>query len=109
MASIERRSGWYRSATATPRTGSAAGPVAVDKQKIVANPLRPGRDAASGAHPKAIQTRMGHSSIRVTLDRYGHLLPGLDQAIASSFGNELRTARDRRSSTVVHGDFAATA
>jgi integrase len=27
---------------------------------------------AEGAHPKAIQTRMGHSSIRVTLDRYGH-------------------------------------
>ena len=32
---------------------------------------------AEGAHPKAIQTRMGHSSINVTLDRYGHLFPGL--------------------------------
>jgi len=52
---------------------------------------------------------MGHSSIRVTLDRYGHLLPELDQAIATSFGNELRKARDRRASTVVHGDFGATA
>ncbi len=31
---------------------------------------------ASGAHPKAIQARMGHSSINVTLDRYGHLFPG---------------------------------
>jgi len=47
---------------------------------------------ASGADPKAIQTRMGHSPIRVTLDRYGHLLPELDQAIAASFGNELRRA-----------------
>jgi integrase len=28
---------------------------------------------AEGAHPKAIQVRMGHSSINVTLDRYGHL------------------------------------
>jgi integrase len=37
---------------------------------------------AAGAHPKAIQTRMGHSSINVTLDRYGHLLPELDEAIA---------------------------
>jgi len=64
---------------------------------------------ASGAHPKAIQTRMGHSSIRVTLDRYGHLLPELDQAIAASFGNELRRARDRRSSTVAHGDFGVRA
>lgn len=29
-------------------------------------------------HPKVIQERMGHSSIQVTFDRYGHLLPGLD-------------------------------
>ncbi len=40
---------------------------------------------ASGAHPKAIQVRMGHSSITVTLDRYGHLFPELDEAIAVAF------------------------
>ena len=62
---------------------------------------------AAGAHPKAIQTRMGHSSIRVTLDRYGHLLPELDQAIAQSFGTELTEARKRRNGGVVHGDFGA--
>ncbi len=28
---------------------------------------------AQGAHPKAIQKHLGHSSIQVTLDRYGHL------------------------------------
>ncbi|HEX2040887.1 MAG TPA: hypothetical protein VHF47_14270 [Acidimicrobiales bacterium] len=28
---------------------------------------------------------MGHASITVTLDRYGHLFPELDQAIASAF------------------------
>jgi integrase len=27
---------------------------------------------AQGAHPKAIQVHLGHSSITVTLDRYGH-------------------------------------
>lgn len=32
---------------------------------------------ANGAHPKAIQERMGHSSVTVTLDRYGHLFPSL--------------------------------
>jgi integrase len=32
---------------------------------------------AQGAHPKAIQQRMGHASITVTLDRYGHLFPSL--------------------------------
>lgn len=31
-----------------------------------------------GKHPKVIQERMGHSSISVTFDRYGHLLPNLD-------------------------------
>jgi integrase len=32
---------------------------------------------ALGAHPKAIQERLGHSSITVTLDRYGHKLDEL--------------------------------
>ena len=51
---------------------------------------------AVGAHPKAIQTRMGHSSINVTLDRYGHLFPELDEAIATSFGDHLAEARRKR-------------
>ena len=38
---------------------------------------------ATGAHPKAIQDRLGHSSIQVTLDRYGHLMPGTDADVAS--------------------------
>ena len=37
---------------------------------------------SQGAHPKAIQARLGHSSVQVTLDRYGHLFPELDAAIA---------------------------
>lgn len=37
---------------------------------------------ALGEHPKLIQTRLGHSSIQVTLDTYGHLFEGLDQAAA---------------------------
>lgn len=28
-----------------------------------------------GVHPKAIQHHLGHSSIQITMDRYGHLLP----------------------------------
>jgi integrase len=32
---------------------------------------------AAGAHPKYLQAQMGHSSIRVTLDLYGH--PGREQ------------------------------
>ena len=30
---------------------------------------------------KAIQERLGHSSIRLTLDRYGHLFPSLDETM----------------------------
>jgi integrase len=33
---------------------------------------------AQGAHPKAIQARLGHGSIRTTLDLYGGLFPSLD-------------------------------
>lgn len=62
---------------------------------------------AEGAHPKAIQVRMGHSSISVTLDRYGHLFPELDEAIATSFGERLAAVRGRRSSTVVRATFGS--
>jgi integrase len=46
---------------------------------------------ALGAHPKAIQERLGHSSITVTLDRYGHLFPKLDESLTSRL-DELRTS-----------------
>ena len=62
---------------------------------------------AAGAHPKAIQSPMGHSSINVTLDRYGHLFPELDEAIAEAFGRSLDEATERRSTVVVKGDFGA--
>lgn len=32
--------------------------------------------------PKAVQARMGHSSIQVTFDTYGHLFPAVDEAQA---------------------------
>ena len=31
---------------------------------------------AAGVNAKALSTYMGHSSITVTFDRYGHLMPG---------------------------------
>lgn len=37
---------------------------------------------AAGANPKAVQTYMGHASITVTLDLYGHLLPGSEFEVA---------------------------
>ena len=46
-----------------------------------------------GAHPKAIQERLGHSSVTVTLDRYGHLYQGLDGALADGLDAILRNSR----------------
>jgi integrase len=37
---------------------------------------------AAGVNAKALSTYMGHSTITVTLDRYGHLLPGNEQEAA---------------------------
>jgi integrase len=37
---------------------------------------------AAGVNPKALQTFMGHASITVTLDLYGHLFPGSEDEAA---------------------------
>ena len=34
-----------------------------------------------GAHPKYIQEQMGHSSIQVTMDTYGHLFPNRNRGV----------------------------
>ena len=31
---------------------------------------------AAGVNAKALSTYMGHATISITLDRYGHLMPG---------------------------------
>ena len=38
----------------------------------------------AGVHVKAIQSRLGDSSIRTTLDVYGHLFEGIDGAAAAA-------------------------
>lgn len=37
---------------------------------------------ATGANPKVVQAHLGHSSIQVTFDRYGHLFPSDQEALA---------------------------
>ena len=58
-----RLRGWYFTSCATPRRRCAI---------------------AQGAHPLAIKERLGHSSITVTLDRYGGLFPSLDVTLADA-------------------------
>jgi integrase len=36
----------------------------------------------AGSHPKEIQVRLGHSSSKITLDRYSHLMDGMDEDLA---------------------------
>jgi integrase len=47
-----------------------------------------------GAHPKVIQTLMGHTSIKVTMDLYGHLFPGIGQELAERL-DDLREGKTR--------------
>lgn len=50
---------------------------------------------AAGAHPRALMERLGHSSITVTLGRYGHLLPGQDEGIASGLDTAYRSSQQQ--------------
>ena len=38
---------------------------------------------AAGVNAKALSTYMGHANISITLDRYGHLMPGNEDEAAS--------------------------
>jgi integrase len=48
---------------------------------------------AQGAHPRAIMERLGHSTIAVTMDVYGHLLPSLDEALTAGLEATFQKAR----------------
>ena len=45
---------------------------------------------AAGVNAKALSSYMGHSSITVTLDRYGHLMPGNEAEAAGMLETYLR-------------------
>ena len=49
---------------------------------------------AAGVNPKALCTYMGHSSITVTLDRYGHLMPGNERQAAELLDAFLERGRN---------------
>lgn len=49
---------------------------------------------AAGVNPKALQTFMGHASITITLDRYGHLMPGSEEEAVALLNGYLRRDRE---------------
>lgn len=40
----------------------------------------------AGIHPKVVQERLGHSSVMVTLDRYSHVVPNMQDEAAARIG-----------------------
>jgi len=46
----------------------------------------------AGLHPKIIQERLRHDNIGITLDIYGHLMPGLQKEAAKAFTAIMREA-----------------
>jgi integrase len=50
---------------------------------------------AAGVNAEALQTFMGHGSITVTLDTYGHLMPGSEAEAAGLVESYLDAQRER--------------
>ena len=46
-----------------------------------------------GIHPKIVSERLGHSSIRISMDTYSDVLPALQAAAAAQFDKVLEVAR----------------
>jgi integrase len=49
----------------------------------------------SGVDPKVISERLGHSKVAFTLDKYVHLMPGMQEAAAQKIEDAMATARTR--------------
>jgi hypothetical protein len=54
---------------------------------------------AAGVNAKSLQEFMGHASITITLDRYGHLMPGSEAEAAGLLGSYLDVRRERSEET----------
>lgn len=50
---------------------------------------------AAGVNAKALSEFMGHGSIGITLDRYGHLMPGSEEEAAGLLDTYLTAQRER--------------
>ncbi len=45
-----------------------------------------------GVHPKIVSERLGHASVAITLDRYSHVLPGMQQDAVAGFNRSFEAA-----------------
>jgi integrase len=58
---------------------------------------------AAGVNAKALATYMGHATITITLDRYGHLMPGNEDEAAALLDAYLERAETRARLAVLSG------
>jgi integrase len=58
---------------------------------------------AAGVDAKALSTDMGHSSITITIDRYGHLFPGNEDEAAGLLDAYLERANTKARLAQVDG------
>ena len=49
---------------------------------------------AAGVNPKALSTYLGHASVQLTFDLYGHLMPGNEAQAASLLDRYLEAAQE---------------
>jgi len=49
----------------------------------------------SGIHPKIVSERLGHSTVAFTPDTYSHVVPGLQEAAAKAFDDNLKVLNSR--------------
>jgi len=61
----------------------------------------PGTAIAAGADVKVLQRMLGHASAALTLDRYGHLMPGQARTVAEQLDAMARRAVPTRPGSVV--------
>jgi integrase len=48
----------------------------------------------AGAHPKYLQSQMGHTSVKTTIDLYGHLFPDANRLVLASLDQLVQSGRD---------------
>ena len=48
--------------------------------------------------PKIISERLGHSTINITMNLYGYLMPGLQDAVAEIFNKEAEDVSEQHES-----------
>ena len=58
-------------------------------------PRPEGVSGIAGVNAKALSTYMGHANISITLDRYGHLMPGSEGEAAGLLDSYLDAQRER--------------